>query len=303
MKKFKYFIIGFVLASFMSSSLAYALVTGSTTLDVFFLPIKYYIDGVEKKPSEDMKGFVYNGRTFVSLRFISEALGKEVNWDAATQSVYVGKNNIIKSTDRILFAPISFLGSPEKEDEKIPFDNVVFLLKEQLNFRDSTIVFSDGTSISVKGEDINKYYWKHTNKHIKLGNGSEEKDIDDILFIQVLDKKEPSPDNPTVWTIVMINNPQLNEYKDKNSISVQKIFQLVNMKKYPAYNFSAVDVYQTTIFNNDIDKAYIESISNEMLTAKFDNISKYVGRNETKGLSFISGITEADYFYQELLKK
>jgi len=37
----------------------------------------------------DVAPFIYNGRTYVPLRFISEALGKEVRWDDQNRVVYI----------------------------------------------------------------------------------------------------------------------------------------------------------------------------------------------------------------------
>ncbi len=53
--------------------------TASKTIQVTFLPIKYLFDGVEKKPPEGQAGFVYQGTVYVPLRFVGEALGKEVH--------------------------------------------------------------------------------------------------------------------------------------------------------------------------------------------------------------------------------
>ena len=38
-----------------------------------------------------MEPFIYNGTTFLPVRAISEALGKEVEWDGPTSSVYIGE--------------------------------------------------------------------------------------------------------------------------------------------------------------------------------------------------------------------
>lgn len=51
---------------------------------------KIFVDKQEKVPDDDMKPFVYNGRTYVPLRFVGEALGKPVDWDENTGTVYIG---------------------------------------------------------------------------------------------------------------------------------------------------------------------------------------------------------------------
>ncbi|MDR1067462.1 MAG: copper amine oxidase N-terminal domain-containing protein [Clostridiales bacterium] len=56
-------------------------------IDVRFDNIKIYVDGMLKH-SED-EPFIYNDRTYAPLRFISEALGKNVEWDADGKSIRI----------------------------------------------------------------------------------------------------------------------------------------------------------------------------------------------------------------------
>jgi len=56
--------------------------------------VRIYMDGVEMTPT-DAKGnrveaFIYNGTTYVPIRAVSQYLGKAVDYDGATQSVYIG---------------------------------------------------------------------------------------------------------------------------------------------------------------------------------------------------------------------
>jgi len=84
----KQFISGVVVGAILFSGVAYA---ASTTINVDFKNIKYYFDGEQKEAPADNQGFIYNNTTYVPLRFLSESLGKEVTWEGATESIYVGK--------------------------------------------------------------------------------------------------------------------------------------------------------------------------------------------------------------------
>jgi hypothetical protein len=88
LKGFKGFIIGFMCCAILTASVAYA--QDSTQIEVYFNDLKYMIDGVQKKPIVN-QGFIHSGTTYVPLRFISEALGKEVTWDGETDTIWVGK--------------------------------------------------------------------------------------------------------------------------------------------------------------------------------------------------------------------
>ncbi|MDQ0114330.1 NPCBM/NEW2 domain-containing protein [Paenibacillus harenae] len=88
-EKFKGFILGCILMSMLMGTVAYAATT-STSIEVFFRDLKYKIDGLDKVPSAG-KGFIYEGTTYVPLRFIGESLGKSVEWDGKTGTIWVGK--------------------------------------------------------------------------------------------------------------------------------------------------------------------------------------------------------------------
>lgn len=84
--KTKGLLLGLTIGTMLSGTVAYA---GGTQIDVAFRQLKYMFDGVEKKPTEG-SGFIYEGVTYVPLRFVSEALGKKVEWDDAASTIWVG---------------------------------------------------------------------------------------------------------------------------------------------------------------------------------------------------------------------
>lgn len=71
-----------------SVSPAYAEQT-PTAIDVYYAPIQFVFDSEVYAPSADQQGFIYEGSTYVPLRFISYSLKKAVRWDANTYTVTV----------------------------------------------------------------------------------------------------------------------------------------------------------------------------------------------------------------------
>lgn len=73
-----------------------ALAAATKTIDVF-TGVSIYIDDVKLNPTDaagnPVEPFIYNGTTYLPVRAVSEALGKAVQWDGATQSVYIGKHS------------------------------------------------------------------------------------------------------------------------------------------------------------------------------------------------------------------
>lgn len=84
------FVAGFVTAAVLFGSTALAVDYYQQQITVNYTPLKYHFDGVEKVPASDQKGFIFNGRAYVPLRFMGEALGKKVGYDPETTSIYVG---------------------------------------------------------------------------------------------------------------------------------------------------------------------------------------------------------------------
>jgi len=89
MKRLKDVSVGVVLGGMLFSGVSYA--ASATSIDVYFQPLKYFFDGVEKKAPTNQQGFIYKGTTYVPLRFVSESLEKKVSYDGPTSSIYVGK--------------------------------------------------------------------------------------------------------------------------------------------------------------------------------------------------------------------
>lgn len=46
---------------------------------------------MEKKTPDNQRGFIYNGTTYVPLRFVAESLGQQVRYDGAATSIYLNQ--------------------------------------------------------------------------------------------------------------------------------------------------------------------------------------------------------------------
>jgi len=61
----------------------------AATIEIELPPLKYVVNGVEVAMPDGEGGFLYNDRTYVPIRFISEALNKDVSWDNETNTVII----------------------------------------------------------------------------------------------------------------------------------------------------------------------------------------------------------------------
>lgn len=99
MKKItKVFLTGLIVTGLLSTTVLGESVLKQIAVN-YDLVKKIVVNNEEKTPPEDMKPFVYEGRTYMSLRYISEALGKDVNWDEATGTITIDDKVQVKESE------------------------------------------------------------------------------------------------------------------------------------------------------------------------------------------------------------
>ena len=72
-------------------------VSSGTLYNVITQGIKIVVDGQKINPKDangnKVEPFIYNGTTYLPVRAIADALGKEVYWDGPNYTVYLGEMN------------------------------------------------------------------------------------------------------------------------------------------------------------------------------------------------------------------
>jgi hypothetical protein len=91
-KKLQGLFAGVVVAALLVSGTALA--ASTQRLDAVFNSIKLFVDGKEVTPKDSegrtVEPFAVNGTTYLPVRAVAEALGKEVSWDGNTNTIYIG---------------------------------------------------------------------------------------------------------------------------------------------------------------------------------------------------------------------
>lgn len=82
------------------------------TIEIQYKNIRIFVDGTEKLPPGEP--FVYNNTTYVPLRFVSEALGKEVEWDGSNNSIYIGNKPSQNAVTQTNIPSTSITGSYQR---------------------------------------------------------------------------------------------------------------------------------------------------------------------------------------------
>src|SRR5665648_169606 len=100
--KIKGFLSGIIVMTLIfSMSVTVYAVVGSKSITASYNNIKIYVDQKLVTP-KDVNGnivepFIYNGTTYLPVRAVGDAFGKEVSWDADTKSVYVGTQPVVQN--------------------------------------------------------------------------------------------------------------------------------------------------------------------------------------------------------------
>ncbi len=86
MKKYLIFLLVCILGYMSAFAIGYA-EWGNKKIEVEYRDISIIVNG--KKIQTDVEPFIYNGRTFVPVRWVAEALDKKVGWNGDTWTVYI----------------------------------------------------------------------------------------------------------------------------------------------------------------------------------------------------------------------
>lgn len=168
------FVTGFLCALLLvGTSSVFASDLVKDQIDVIYNNIKLVIDGGTVEFGEDSAGntiqpFIYNGTTYLPVRTVAEALGKEVAWDGQTNTVVLGKANItdadmflnnmttFSSTSRYLWG-----SSPWKNYSKNSMSPIVGEVKDNTDrtFTNGLSVYMIGSGTGgTKGLTVNNEY-------------------------------------------------------------------------------------------------------------------------------------------------
>ncbi len=78
-----------------ATSFAFAANAIHKTVTIEYANIKLVIDGVEITPTDAngtvVEPFIYNGTTYLPVRAVGDAIGKQVTWDGGSKTVYLGE--------------------------------------------------------------------------------------------------------------------------------------------------------------------------------------------------------------------
>ena len=185
LNKIKYTTLGFILGAtlFMGLGFIYANSNAKEIL-AHFNNIKITVNGqqVEMDDDDDVKPFIYEGRTMVPLRFVAEALGADVGWDSKTKTAIINsKNNntlqeeeVIINKDNIKLEKNESFTEPENFIQMLPEDKpkqtvdgiAIYYFNEAGEYDNNGMPYVNLSSVIKRYNDLSVE--PNTNKNIDL---------------------------------------------------------------------------------------------------------------------------------------
>ena len=93
-QNYKVLIIGLIIGLLFSNLLVFA-ESATKQINAVYNNIKIVVDGATVEPKDAsgkvVEPFIVDGTTYLPVRSVAEALGKPVQWDGSTQTVYIGE--------------------------------------------------------------------------------------------------------------------------------------------------------------------------------------------------------------------
>ena len=170
LNKIKYTTLGFILGTmlFMGLGFIYANSNAEEIL-AHFNNIKIIVNGQQvEMDDDDVEPFIYEGRTMVPVRFVSEALGADVNWDNKTKTVIINsKNNIKLEKNENFTEPENFIQMLPEDKPKQTVDGItIYYFNEAGEYDNNGMPYVNLSSVIKRYNDLSVE--PNTNKNIDL---------------------------------------------------------------------------------------------------------------------------------------
>lgn len=193
----KGFIFGVVLTLLLVSTVGvFAAGQVSKKIDVIYNNIKLVVDGKPVSFGKDAAGsqiepFIYNGTTYLPVRAVGDAIGKNVDWDGGTQTVYLGEK----------LNEISYMTEVVEPYKKWEVD--IYRLNDTKNLNMGGLEYKTGYNFIKTGSATDPYAYFNLNGKYNtmsgyLGNDSSydisvSVYLDEVLYDTIILKESSLP--------------------------------------------------------------------------------------------------------------
>ena len=275
--KIKGFFVGLSVAVILCSTTVFA-DSISKTVTAVYNNIKIMVDGKEITPKDQngntVEPFIIDGTTYLPVRAVASALGKEVDWDGETSTVYIGAKPTLKTAFSINSETFkSFSGSNLMTVDGIPVIGGAFNFYIAQNASDSYMQYNcdnyspDKTlqTLTINSVPAAKFLADNISNSLKtiyaVANETEKNGF----------AKKPETINEvnSQWEMYkgqFANEEELKTFAENNVISLSDLDSLA--KKSFITSLYANSVYEEKLKGSFDTKAFEENYKKDYITAK-----------------------------------
>lgn len=93
-EKAKHITCGIVVGAMLATAVPATAAQITKSISVAYNNIKIVVDGQQVSTDKNNEPFIYNGTTYLPIRAVGQAVGKQVTWDGNTNTVYLGDSPV-----------------------------------------------------------------------------------------------------------------------------------------------------------------------------------------------------------------
>lgn len=93
-EKAKHVTCGVVMGAMLATAVPATASQITKSIQATYNNIKIIVDGQQVSTNKNNEPFIYNGTTYLPIRAVGEAVGKQVSWDGRTNTVYLGDSPV-----------------------------------------------------------------------------------------------------------------------------------------------------------------------------------------------------------------
>ncbi len=289
-REIKGFIAGVITTAVLSAGAFTALGEPvEKTITAIYNGIKIYVDGNQIQTKDalgnEVKPFVYNGSTYLPLRAIAEALGKEVIWEEPTNSVYIMQKPEKEEYKEVTVGTAAEFVKALGSNRKIILKPGVYDLSsvEQRNSPNSSVIWepvSDGKELNLQNV-----------KNLTIEGSSEGKTEITVTPRYAHIMNFDGAENITIKNIVAGHSPK--EYACDAGVLKFSNSRDISIGKSELYGCGSIGLTLNRVQNLDMDQSVITQCSLRAFDISFSQDiritqSKFSNGKEYDGFALIS---------------
>ena len=118
-EKAKHITCGVVMGAMLATAVPATAAQVTKSISVAYNNIKIVVDGQQVSTDKSNEPFIYNGTTYLPIRAVGQAVGKQVSWDGRTNTVYLGNSPVANGEQYLVDVCPPYKGGIIKETVKM----------------------------------------------------------------------------------------------------------------------------------------------------------------------------------------